>query len=273
MSDNPGRQDLDLLMTFAHRLADAAASQTLKHFRTGHAVDNKPGHWSFDPVTIADRDAEKVMRDLIADSFPEHGILGEEHGQTASASGLTWVLDPIDGTRSFIMGMPIWGTLIGLTDKSTPILGMMDQPYTGERYAGFGDRAERRDRNGTARLATRPCRELGEAILCATDPAMFKHQAERSAFDRVAERVKLRRFNGDCYNYCLLAAGSVDLVIESSLQIYDIAPLIPIIEAAGGIVTDWAGGSAAKGGQVLAAATRDLHQQALELVRSAALAD
>jgi histidinol phosphatase-like enzyme (inositol monophosphatase family) len=261
--------EIDELSTFALRLADAAAEVTLPHFRSGLAVDNKRGDYAFDPVTAADRDAEQAIRTLIGEHYPTHGIYGEEHGRETGTSPLYWVIDPIDGTRSFISGVPLWGTLIALNDGTKPVIGVMDQPYIGERFVGRPGGSELSGPRGTFPLKTSGCTKLEDALLGNTDPGMFKKDNERAAFREISAKVRLRRFGGDCYFYALLAAGTLDLVVESSLQPYDIQALIPVIENAGGIVTSWTGGDPQMGGQVVAAATPELHVAALDILSKA----
>lgn len=261
--------EIDELSTFALRLADAAAEVTLPHFRSGLAVDNKRGDYAFDPVTASDRDAEEAIRAMIGKHYPTHGIYGEEHGRETGTSPLYWVIDPIDGTRSFISGVPLWGTLIALNDGTAPVIGVMDQPYIGERFIGRPGGSEINGPRGTFSLKTSECTKLEDALLGNTDPAMFKKDDERAAFRDISARVRLRRFGGDCYFYALLAAGTLDLVVESSLQPYDIQALIPIIENAGGVVTSWTGGDPQMGGHVVAAATAELHAAALEILSKA----
>ena len=259
------------LTAFAHHLADLAAAAILPHFRRPIAVRNKAGPSSFDPVTAADTAAEKAMRAAIADRFPDHAIVGEEFAATAARAGdrHAWVLDPIDGTKAFIMGYPMWGTLVGLLDGDAPLLGLMHQPFTGERFwsaAGQrstnwrgGDRSERR-------LKTRDCARLADAVLTATTPDMFKTGHERDRFAAVSRSVRMTRFGGDCYAYCMLAAGHIDLVVEASLKTVDIIPLIPIIERAGGRVTTWDGGSPLGGGRIIAAGSARVHEQAMAIL-------
>jgi len=261
---------IDELTSFAQELADAAATVTLPHFRSGLAVDNKRGQFDFDPVTAADRDAETAIRKLIAKRYPEHSILGEEHGTHDGGGELTWILDPVDGTRSFISGVPLWGTLIGLNDGTKPVIGLMDQPYIGERFIGRPGGTELLRGGKALPLKVSSCTKLENALLGNTDPGMFTADAEKAAFREISSRVRLRRFGGDCYFYCLLAAGTLDLVVESSLQSYDIQALIPVIENAGGIVTTWSGKDPQNGGQVVAAATPELHAAALEILKPAA---
>ena len=254
----------------AGRLADAAGAAILPHFRATLAVDNKLGDNGFDPVTLADRAAEAAIRGLLAATRPQDAIFGEEQGYRPGSSGLTWVIDPIDGTRAFITGMPLWGTLIALHDGLRPVLGVMDQPYIGERFCGSRLGATLR-RGGVSRpLHTRGCGGLSQAALQCTALDMFKPGAERTAYDALADTVRLRRYSGDCYAYCMLAHGLLDLVVEAELKPYDIQALIPIVEAAGGRISDWRGGDAQLGGQVLAAGDAALHARALEVLAAGA---
>ncbi len=263
-------QQIDELAAFVLELGDAAAAVTLPHFRSGLSVDNKRGNFAFDPVTAADRDAETAIRRLIGERYPDHGVLGEEHDDHDGTSGLTWVIDPIDGTRSFIAGVPLWGTLIALNDGTRPVIGLMEQPYIGEKFLGRPGGSVLIGPRGTMPLKTSACTKLEDALLGNTDPGMFRRDDEKAVFRELTSGVKLRRFGGDCYFYCLLAAGTLDLVVESSLQPYDIQALMPIIENAGGVVTDWKGGDAQQGGQVVAAANAELHAAALEILSPAA---
>ncbi|MGE3150228.1 MAG: histidinol-phosphatase, partial [Pseudorhodoplanes sp.] len=219
----------------------------------------------FDPVTAADRAAEVAMRALITQHFPTHGIVGEELGTERPDAEYVWVLDPIDGTRAFITGMPNWGTLIALTRNREAIFGMMHQPFTRERFSGDGAAAQYRGPGGDRRLRTRPCASLSDAALYTTSPLIMQAD-ELRRFRRVEEKVRLSRYGGDCYSYCMLAAGHVDLVIESGLKPFDILALIPIITGAGGIVTAWDGGSPAAGGRILAAGDKRIHEAAMRLL-------
>lgn len=254
--------------SFLNSLADAAAEITLPRFRKPLDVLNKGRKLDldYDPVTEADRQAEQAIRRLINQHYPDHNILGEELGpeqNTSDPAGWTWVIDPIDGTRAYICGIPTWGTLIALNDGTAPVIGLLDQPYLGERYIGT---AEASFLNGE-RLTCRPCRTVSEATLSTTDPTQFFACAkDRTAFERVAAQARLVRNGYDCYAYAMVAAGFIDIVIESGLEPYDIQALIPLIEGAGGVITDWTGGTAANGGQVVAAATHELHQQVLGLL-------
>jgi len=255
------------LLATGRAMADAARAVTLPHFRmAGLSMDNKLAG-GFDPVTVADRAAEAAMRAILADRRPADGILGEEEGATEGQSGLTWVLDPIDGTRGFISGTPTWGVLIGLQDRDGPFYGIIDQPYIGERFEGGLGQAAVTGPRGPVPLGVRPAGSLDQATLFTTFPEVGT-EAERLGFEHVRDRVKLTRYGMDCYAYALLAAGQVDLVIEAGLHAYDIAAPIAVIEAAGGIVTDWQGGPVHEGGQVLAASGAALHGEALKLLQS-----
>ncbi len=227
------------LLETAHDLANAASVVTLRHFRTHYTADNKGGS-DFDPVTVADRGAEEVMRDIISRKFPEHGIAGEEFGNAREGADFLWTLDPIDGTRSFVLGLPLWGTLIGLQHKGKPILGIMDQPFTAERFWSDEQTAWYRGPKGTTQCKTRPCGDLAQAYLAATTPDMFK-DSDEARFNALAKAVRMRRFGGDCYLYCMLALGHIDIVAEAQLKPFDIVPLIPIIEKAGEVVGRWGG--------------------------------
>jgi myo-inositol-1(or 4)-monophosphatase len=248
-----------------HLLADAARAAILPHFRAdGLDAENK---WQegYDPVTVADRAAEEAMRAVLARERPQDAILGEEFGSKEGTSGLTWVLDPIDGTRGFISGTPTWGVLIALADAEGPFYGIVDQPYIGERFEGAPEGA-RLTRGGEARaLRTRAARPLEEATLFTTFPEVGS-ETEAAAFRAVAERVRLTRYGMDCYAYALLAAGQVDLVIEAGLQPYDIQAPIALVQAAGGLLTDWRGAPAAGGGRALAAANPEIHAAALKIL-------
>lgn len=252
----------------AHLLADAARPETLAHFRAARIdTDDKTGTGAgFDPVTVADRAAEQAIRDILAHERPDDGILGEEFGTTATRSGLTWVIDPIDGTRGYISGTPTWGVLIALADEKGPIFGIVDQPYIRERFVGGFGRAEVTGPSGTAPLATRAHRPLSEATVLTTFPEVGTEEEGR-AFHSVASRARLTRYGMDCYGYALLAAGQVDLVIEAGLNPYDIQAPQAVVEAAGGIVTAWDGGPAHMGGRVIAAANRDIHAEALTILQ------
>lgn len=254
---------------FADRLADAARDAILPHFRiAGLDIENK-SKAAFDPVTEADRGAERVMRALIEATYPDHGIEGEEYGVKPSASGWSWVLDPVDGTRAFVAGLPLWGTLIGLTYQDRPVIGVIDQAYLGERFRGWPGGAEVEDRAGVRPLRVRPCADLREAVAATTDVHLF-NPSEAGGFEMVRRTARITRYGCDCYAYAMLASGFVDLVVESGLKPHDVAGLIPVIEGAGGLVTNWRGGPAWRGGQVIAASDARPHEQALVALRRAA---
>lgn len=255
------------LIATAHELADVARIATLTHFRTRDLAAETKETTHFDPVTAADRLSEERMREVLARRRPDDGILGEEFGARAGTSGLTWVLDPIDGTRGYLSGTPTWGVLISVRDAEGPLFGIIDQPYIRERFEGGLGRARVVGPMGEATLSVRTARSLSQAILFSTFPEVGTPE-EGAAFRRVAAGAKLVRYGTDCYAYALIAAGQIDLVIEAGLQAYDVQAPIAVIEAAGGIVTDWQGRPAHEGGQILAASSRELHAEALALLNA-----
>jgi myo-inositol-1(or 4)-monophosphatase len=251
---------------FVEELADVSGDAILPFFRTSLGVENKAGGGGgFDPVTAADRAAEAAMRALIRRNFPKHGIIGEEFGSEGTDAEYVWVLDPIDGTKSFICGMPAWGTLIGLTRRGEPVYGLMHQPFVGERFSGDGASARYRGPAGERALVCRPCADLADALLFTTSPLLMK-PADRRMFGRVEANVRLSRYGGDCYAYCLVAAGHIDLVIETEIKPHDVAALIPIITGAGGLITTWEGAGAEKGGRIIAAGDARVHAAAMALL-------
>ena len=256
------------MMEVACLAADAAAEVTLASFRQAVVVENKAGRGSFDPVTAADREAELAIRDVLIKHFPDVGFYGEEHEAVTGSSGLIWVVDPIDGTRAFMTGMPLWGTLIGLYNGQDAILGVMDQPFLQERYTGVGTQAQLICKGSRNTLSTRSVPDVEDAVAYCTTPDMFTDKAAETCFDRVRDAVKLMRYGGDCYAYALLAAGHVDIVFDCDLKPYDIQALIPVITAAGGVVSTWEGGSAVDGGYVVACGSAKLHANLLPLLRS-----
>ena len=265
--------DLSAAVAFAHRLADESGDALLQFFRDSLPVEDKGAERGFDPVTEADRQAEQVMRNMVVEAFPDHGIIGEEFDPVASHAALRWVFDPIDGTRAFIMGSPMWGTLIGLLNETEPVIGLMNQPFTGERF--WADDSAAYFRHGRANaparhIKTRKCGRLDEATLTTTDPLLFGSEQEKAAFDVLAGHTRLTRYGGDCYNYCLLAAGFVDLVVESGLKPHDVVALIPIIERAGGVMTTWEGAPATDGGRIIAAGDKGLHEKAMKMLSETA---
>lgn len=254
------------IIATAHALADIARAAVLPYFRSdGLRADNKLSNGAFDPVTEADRAAERAMRAHLAQLRPQDAILGEEFGPKPGQSGLTWVLDPIDGTRAFLAGAPTWGVLVALSDDSGPVYGLIDQPFIGERYEGGFGRAQVAGPLGLRPLRVRGNRTLDEAILFTTFPEVGSADEGR-AFAEVARGVKFTRYGLDCYAYALLAAGQIDLVIEAGLAAYDIQAPIAVIAAAGGFVTDWNGGPAHQGGRAIAAAGRQQLDAALEIL-------
>lgn len=256
------------LIFVAEALADSARAETLRYFRTSELVADNKLAAGFDPVTEADCAAERAMRAVLAKLRPEDAILGEEYGKQAGTSGLTWVLDPIDGTRAYLSGTPTWGVLIAVDAGQGPVLGVIDQPHIGERFMGGFGRAWVDGPRARAPLRTRVARPLSEAILFSTFPEVGTEE-ERMAFHRLAGQVRLTRYGTDCYAYALVAAGQIDLVVEAGLQTYDVQAPIAVIEAAGGVVTDWRGRPAHGGGRVLAAANAAIHAEALAILREA----
>lgn len=253
-------------LEIAEEMADAARAAILPFFRQSNLeTDNKLAD-GFDPVTIADRAAEKAMRAVLARHRPDDGIFGEEFGQHSGTSGRVWVLDPIDGTRGFISGTPTWGVLIALSTGAGPVLGVIDQPYIAERFVGGAGQAFVKGPLGRTGLGTRSTRRLDQSILFTTFPEVGT-EADGAGFRAVAAQAKMTRYGMDCYAYALLAAGQIDLVIEAGLNAYDIQAPIAVIEAAGGVVTDWQGNPAHDGGRALAAATPELHAAVLDILR------
>ena len=253
--------ETDHFLALAIDLADAAGEAIRPHFRRPIAVDDKP---DLSPVTAADRAAETAMRQLIAARFPAHGIIGEEFGTIREGADWVWVLDPIDGTKSFISGIPLFGTLIALLHQGRPVLGIIDQPISRERWRGVA--GQQTTHNGAA-IHSRACADLARATLFATAPDMFRG-ADGDAFARLRSCVKLTRHGGDCYAYGLVASGFIDCVVEASLKPYDYCAMVPIIEGAGGVFTDWQGEKLglASDGRVLAAGDRRVHAAALAVL-------
>nr|WP_100549260.1 MULTISPECIES: histidinol-phosphatase [unclassified Pseudomonas] len=250
-------------LDFARELVEAAAQVTLTYFRQPLEVENKEAEY-FDPVTLADKMAERAMRGLIAKRYPGHGVLGEEGENIKGEEPWTWVLDPIDGTRSFISGIPLWGTLIALNDATRPVLGVMDQPFTRERFIGDGSSASL---NGK-QIRSRACGKLSDATLMVTSPEHFLQPPYSELFKKLSSEARMMRYSSDCYAYCMLALGLVDVVLDPGLKPYDIQALMPIIQGAGGVVTRWDGGDAQHGGDVIACGDPRLHAQLLVLLRA-----
>ncbi len=257
---------VDAALAFAERLAEAAAAEVMPRVRGGIAVDNKARR-GFDPATEADREAERVQRELIVAHHPHHGILGEEFGTQHPSAQWRWVLDPIDGTRAFICGIHSWTTLIALERDAQPFVSVIDQPYTGERWLGSLEETTFRGPGGIRPARTSGCTELSRVRLSTTDPRATGYFTadEVTRFDRLAASTAVARFSLDAYAYALLSVGELDVVMESGLAHYDYAALAPVIRGAGGVITDWSGDafSAEAGGRTLAAATPELHAAAL----------
>ncbi len=263
----------DAFVALAERLAEAARTVVRPYFRRPIDVSRKADQ---SPVTIADREAEAAMRTLIAEAFPEHGIIGEEHGAERGDAEYVWILDPIDGTKRFISGHPQFGTLIGLLRDGEPILGVIDMPMMDERWVGAAGRpTTHRDQNSARQnsarsVHVRPCAKVEQAVLYATSPHMFPGD-DFPAFERVRRRAKQPMYGGECYAYGLLAAGHVDVVIEASMGVYDYLPLVAVVTSAGGLITDWAGRPLGleSDGRVLAAGDRRCHAAAMALLNAA----
>ena len=256
----------DELIDVARELADVARVETLKHFRSpGLAVQNKLAD-GWDPVTAADRDSETAMRRVLARRRPDDSIIGEEFGSAEGTTGFVWVLDPVDGTRSYVSGNPVWGTLIAVSNEDGSLYGIIDQPYVGDRFEGGFGRSIMRGPHGRGETKVSETKHLSDAIIFTTFPEVGS-DFERAAFQRLASKTKLTRYGADCYAYALLAGGYIDLVVEAGLNSYDLHAPIAVVQAAGGLATDWSGGPAHGGGRFLAAATPELHASAMaELV-------
>ena len=248
---------------FALDAAIAAGAAILPHFRAPLDVEDKGGARGYDPVTEADRAAEAVIRNAITSRYPDHGIHGEEHGRVHGRSPLTWVVDPIDGTRSFIVGHLHWGTLIALNDGERPVMGVAHQPFVGESFVAVNGASHWQCGGERRALRTRRCPSIAEAVVVTTDPRHFKSGRQQHAYAAATDGARLVRYGGDCYCYTPVAMGLVDIVIETGLQAYDIQALIPLIEYAGGVVTNWEGGPCHDGGDVLACGDPSLHGELL----------
>jgi histidinol phosphatase-like enzyme (inositol monophosphatase family) len=260
-------QEISKRLAFAHTLADAAGHVIRPYFRKRiEIVDKSAGH-AFDPVTEADKRAEEAIRELLSKQFPEDGILGEEYGETKGTSGYRWLIDPIDGTRAFIVGIMLWGTLIALEENGKPVIGILDQPINNERFIGAGGKAQLQTPETTIGLHVRACPELAHAVVTTTHPFAYFTPEEIVLFDRLAKKCRMSRFHGDCYSYAMLALGFIDCVVEAGLKPWDTAALIPIVEGAGGIITDWEGKTITGGGRVIAAGDARVHAQALKLLQ------
>ncbi len=260
-------EDLQAMIGFAHHLADISTGIALEHFRTSLEVENKSESLMFDPVTDADRGIESAIRKAISEHWPDHGIVGEEFEHKSGSSTYQWIIDPLDGTRAFVSGFPTWGTLIALSEIGSPILGLMSQPFTGERYWGTRQAAFYRGPDGKRQLKTRECSTLDNACFSTTSPDLFESPNERQVIHLLRSQARITRYGGDCYAYCLLAAGHIDLVVEVGLKAFDIAALVPIIVGAGGAVTSWSGLEPISGGQVIATGDHRLHEELLSTLQ------
>jgi inositol-phosphate phosphatase/L-galactose 1-phosphate phosphatase/histidinol-phosphatase len=255
----------DAFVALAERLAETTRSIIHPYFRQPIEIAQKADQ---SPVTIADREAEGAMRALIAEAYPEHGMIGEEHGAERSGAAYVWILDPIDGTKRFISGHPQFGTLIGLMHDGEPILGIIDMPMMDERWIGAAGRETiKKDANGTRPARVRPCATVEQAVLYATSPHMFPGD-DFQAFERVRRHAKLPMYGGECYAYGLLSSGFVDLVIEATMEVYDYLPLVPVITGAGGVISDWQGAPLGLGsdGRTIAAGDRRSHAAAITML-------
>jgi myo-inositol-1(or 4)-monophosphatase len=259
-------QNIAEALSFAKQAVRGGGEIALRYFRQALAVDNKLSKGSFDPVTRADREVEAYLREELIRSCPDFGVIGEEDGATPGTTDINWIVDPIDGTKAFISGFPTWGILVGLQQDDRVLAGLMYQPATGELFYGSGAGAFLEDKGQTLAMQSRQTVCLEEALLYCTHESMFATQDNLAAFRRISGKARLQRFGGDCYSYCMLALGQVDLVVEDTLQPYDIVPLIPIIEAAGGVITDADGKTPVGGGFVVAAANKKLHEEVMALL-------
>jgi myo-inositol-1(or 4)-monophosphatase len=264
----PDEQAIREYLDIAVSVAEAVGPIALRYFRNPVDVEDKSGGRAFDPVTRADKEVEANIRADLERHFPGHGILGEEEAEREADSPYRWVIDPIDGTRAFISGVPAWGILLGLTFDEACLVGVMHQPYLGETFLGSAEGAWVRRAGKEQAIQTSRTNEIASAIVYCTHPSTFSKSEDLHRFEQVADKSRMMRFGGDCYSHCLLAHGQIDLVIEGSLEPYDIIPLIPIIEGAGGVVTNWQGGDASRGGLIIAAANPELHSQALETLNA-----
>ena len=255
---------------FAVELAREAARVSLPYFRGDYAQSDKGGPGAFDPVTQADQEAEAALRRLIAGRYPDHGVIGEEYGEDRPDAEHVWILDPIDGTRAFIAGLPVWTNLIALSTEGRPSVGVIGQPYLDEIFLGGPSGARQLRGDAERPLAVKPCPSLNDALIATTDPDLFTG-AELGAWTQVRAAARLARLGCDGYAYAMLAAGRIDLVAESGLKVWDWSALVPVIEAAGGAVSNWRGERPDGTGQILAVGDVVIREQALVTLRRAAL--
>ena len=253
------------LIQFAHRLADASGAAIRPYFRQRIDVANKLDG-GFDPVTEADKGAERAIRAILDAERPDDAILGEEYGEKPGTSGWRWVLDPVDGTRCFITGRHEWGSLIALEKDEVPVLGILDQPVLGERFVGVNGQAELRQAGKVTPLKVRACPDIGEAVLCATDPSAYMTAPQQAAFERVKTQARLTRYHGDCYIFAMLAMGFIDVIVEGAFRRWDVAALMPLVEGAGGCLTNWQGEPWRDGDPLLACGDAHLHARVAALL-------
>ncbi len=253
-------------IALAHRLCEASGAAIRPHFRQRIEVVNKLED-AFDPVTEADKGGERAIRAILDAERPDDAILGEEYGEKAGTSGWRWVLDPVDGTRCFITGRHEWGSLIALEKDEVPVMGILDQPVLGERYIGVNGRTELHQAGRVTPLRTRACPQVKDAVLCATDPSAYMTPAQVAAFDRVKAAARLTRYHGDCYIFAMLAMGFIDVIVEGAFRRWDIAALVPLVEGAGGVITNWQGGVWRDGDAVVASGDPRLHDAIIRLLQ------
>jgi myo-inositol-1(or 4)-monophosphatase len=254
------------LIAFAGRLADASGAVIRPYFRQRIDVVHKPGRHAFDPVTEADKGAERAIRAIIERERPDDGILGEEFPEKRGTNAYRWVLDPVDGTRGFITGRHEWGSLIALEENETPVIGILDQPVLGERFIGVNGHAALHQNGQVTRLKVRECADIGHAILCCTDPSAYFEPQQQAALARVKAAVRMTRYSGDCYLFAALALGFIDIIIEANFNRWDVAALIPLVEGAGGVISSWDGGDCRDGKSILACGDRRMQEAAIRLL-------
>jgi len=251
----------------AHRLCEASGAAIRPYFRQRIEITNKLAD-SFDPVTEADKGGERAIRAILDAERPDDAILGEEYGEKPGTSGWRWVLDPVDGTRCFITGRHEWGSLIALEKDEVPVLGILDQPVLGERFIGVNGRTELHQAGRVTPIAVRACADVKDAVLCATDPSAYMTESQVAGFECVKSRARLTRYHGDCYIFAMLAMGFIDTIVEGAFRRWDIAALVPLVQGAGGVITNWQGGVWRDGDAVLASGDRRVHEQVIALLNA-----
>lgn len=254
------------LTRFAIALARASAMEILPYFRQNTPVDVKDGP-VWDPVTEGDKAGERAIRKMIEERYPDHGIHGEEYGVKEARSGFTWILDPVDGTRAFVCGMPTWATLIGLNYEGRPVVGLMNQPVVGDMFYGSPEGAWHDYRGTTQPIQTRTGVPLSRANTGTTAPELYRSDEDMRAFLRLKSKAQLTRYGGDSYFFCMVAAGHLDIALDANMMPYDIAPLLPIVHGAGGVSAEWRGGNPWEGGHVITAGSQALLDEALAVLK------